>query len=90
VPLGKNEGVVKRHLCAAILFRTASTSELVDNRSSANLTVNHFQVNFLPPTIALAYCIGRNSKGMNEATKLEARSKTLPAQNPRFLNARIH
>jgi hypothetical protein len=52
VPLDKNEGAVKRHLCAAMLFCTALRSELVENRSSGHLTVNHFSVkSFHQPSI---------------------------------------
>jgi hypothetical protein len=52
VPVDKNEGVVKRHLCAAMLFRTASRSELVEDRSSGSLTVNQFSVkSFHQPSI---------------------------------------
>ena len=52
MPLDKNEGVVKRHVCAAMLFCTASKSELVENRSSGHLTVNHFSVeSFHQPSI---------------------------------------
>jgi hypothetical protein len=52
VALDKNEGAVKRHLCAAMLFCTALTSELVENRSSGHLAVNHFSVkSFHQPSI---------------------------------------
>jgi len=44
VALDKNEGVVKKHLCPAMIFCTALMSELVENRSSGHLPVNHFSV----------------------------------------------
>ncbi len=48
VALNKNEGVVKARLRLAVVFSNASTSELVENRSSGHLTVNHFSVDSFP------------------------------------------
>jgi len=48
----RDEGVVKRHHYAAMLFCTASISELAENRSSGHLTVNRIPVeSFHQPSI---------------------------------------
>src|ERR1700733_2321100 len=50
VPIDENEGVVKRHLFAAMLCSTAWISEKVEDRSSESLAVNQFSA-VVPPTI---------------------------------------
>ena len=46
----ENEGVVKRHVFAAMLCSTAWISEKVEDRSSETRTVNQFSA-VVPPTI---------------------------------------
>jgi hypothetical protein len=54
VPLDKSEGVVKRHLFAAMLAAPRG-SQRVEGEDSGNLTVNHFPVKpIVSPTIDTA------------------------------------